>query len=97
MNTIKLSDLIGKRVKKIYSGSEIIFLYELSKYVKELLGAELDLEDVQLVKELKSSPYYSYVYAKGLNINYKPLESELVDTSEIKSIKKSNNMQEIKV
>ena len=83
METIRLSELLGQRMKKVCSGSELIFLYELSKYSKELLGKTLDFEDIQLVKELRVNEYYSYVYSKGLNLNYTPLESELVDISDI--------------
>lgn len=83
MDFIRLSELLGQRVKKVSSGSEILFLYELSKYTKEILGKTLDFEDIQLIKELRASEYYSYVYSKGLNLNYKPLDSELVDITEI--------------
>ena len=83
METIKLSEILGQKVKKIHSGSELIFLYELAKYTKELLNKELDFEDIQMIKELRSSEYYSYVYSKGLNMNYSPMDSELVDISEI--------------
>lgn len=83
MEYIKLSTLLGERVKKINSGSEIIFLYELSKYVEEILHKKLDFEDIQLAKELRNSEYYVYVYSKGLNFNYTPLESELADITEV--------------
>ena len=83
MELIRLSDLLGKRVKKVFSGSELLFLFELNKYSKELLNAELDLEGLQMVKELRKSDYYSYVYSRGMNFNYIPMESELADTTEI--------------
>ena len=83
METIRLSELLGKKFKKVCSGSEVILLYELSKYTKEILGKTLDFEDVQLVKELRVNEYYSYVYSKGLNLNYTPLEHELVDITDI--------------
>ena len=83
MDTIRLSELLGQRFKKVQSGSELIFLYELSKYTKEILGKTLDFEDIQLIKELKVNEYYSYVYSKGLNLNYTPLESELVDIGDV--------------
>lgn len=83
METIRLSELLGQRMKKVCSGSEIIFLYELSKYTKDILHKTLDFEDIQIVKELRVNEYYSYIYSKGLNLNYTPLESELVDISEV--------------
>ena len=83
MDSIRLSELLGQRMKKVHSGSELILLYELSKYTKEILNKELDFEDIQIVKELRVNEYYSYVYSKGLNLNYTPLESELVDISDI--------------
>ena len=83
METIRLSELLGKKFKKVCSGSEVILLYELSKYTKEILGKTLDFEDIQLVKELRVNEYYSYVYSKGLNLNYTPLEHELVDITDI--------------
>ena len=58
METIRLSELLGQRIKKVHSGSELIFMYELSKYTKEILGKTLDFEDIQLVKELKVNEYY---------------------------------------
>lgn len=83
MDCIRLSELLGQKMKKVSSGSEILFLYELSKYTQEILGKTLDFEDIQLIKELRVSEYYSYVYSKGLNLNYKPLDSELADITEV--------------
>jgi hypothetical protein len=83
MEKIKLSDILGYRVKKVYSGSELLFIYEINKYTKEMLGKELDLEDLQMVKELRRSEYFSYVYSKGMSFNYMPVDSELVDITEV--------------
>ena len=83
MEKIKLSDILGFRVKKVYSGSELLFIYEINKYTKEMLGKELDLEDLQMVKELRRSEYFSYVYSKGMSFNYMPVDSELVDITEV--------------
>ena len=70
METISLNELLGLKIKKIFSGSELMFLYELNRYSKEILKKELDLEDVSIVKELKKCDYFSYVYTKGLDVNY---------------------------
>lgn len=83
METISLNKLLGTKVKKLYSGSELMFVYELSKYTMEILDSILELEDVQVIKELRKSEYFSYVYGKGLDLNYEPNDKELVDTSEI--------------
>ena len=61
MSSIKLSELMGKHIKKVFSGSELLYIYELNKYTKELLGADLDVEDIQMVKELRKGDYFSYV------------------------------------
>jgi hypothetical protein len=83
METISLNELLGLKIKKIFSGSELMFLYELNRYSKEILKKELDLEDVSIVKELKKCDYFSYVYTKGLDVNYYPKREELVDIGEI--------------
>ena len=83
MSSIKLSELMGKHIKKVFSGSELLYIYELNKYTKELLGADLDVEDIQMVKELRKGDYFSYVYSKGMNFNYIPIESELSDITEV--------------
>ena len=83
MENITLSELLGKRVRKVYSGSELMFFYELSKYCKEILNKNLVFEDIQIVKELRNSEYFSYVYSKGLNFNYIPNSNELVDITDI--------------
>lgn len=83
MAKVKLSDLIGTNIKKVCSGSELMFLYELNKYSKELLDKEVDFGDIQIIKELHCNEYYSYVYSKGLDFNYIPLDEEIVDITEV--------------
>lgn len=68
METITLNDLLGVKVKRIYSGSELMFIYELNKYAKEILNKEIDFSDIQLVRELWNSPYYEYVQNKGIEL-----------------------------
>lgn len=83
MEYLALSELLGQKVRKVYSGSELMYLYELYKYTEEIMGKRLNFEDIQIVKELRKSDYFSYVYSKGLNFNYEPEENELVDITEI--------------
>lgn len=83
MEKIKLNELLGCSIKKICSGSELMLLYELDKYSKELLNKEVDFSGIQIIKELHNNEYYSYVYAKGLDFNYIPLAEELVDITEV--------------
>lgn len=78
---LDIKELLGIEVNKIYSGSEIIFLYELYKYCKQLLNVELDFGSIELIDSLKVSPYYSYAYVKGLNLNLSLSNSELTDIS----------------
>lgn len=78
---IKLFDLLGVRVRKVRTGSELIFINELNKYAKRLLDAELDLSDIHVDKQLIMGEHFSYVTSKGLVFS-KPVDlDELVDYS----------------
>ena len=79
---IELATLLGVKVKKICSGSELMFIYELSKYCNSLLNKQLDLTGIEMQKELISCEYYAYVYSKGMSFGVKP-NMEKVDLSQI--------------
>ena len=83
MKSIKLSEIIGKDIKFVKSGSEIMYLYELDKYCKQILGKSIDFKGVSLIKELYNSEYYYYVYRHGVSLGYEPDKVEFADLTEI--------------
>ena len=62
MEYLTLRELLGKKVKKIKSGSELLLLYELYRYTEELLGKVLTIEDASVIKEVVEGEHFSYVY-----------------------------------
>lgn len=82
MNFISLDELLGVQIKKLCSGSELMFVYELAKYTKMLLNKELDLRNIQVVKELLGSDYIAYLESKGINFHIGTIDSTR-DLSEI--------------
>lgn len=84
MEYITLSELLGSKVKRIQSGSELLFVWELYKYSKELLDKELTIEDAQVLKAVREGEHFAYVYNNSnLNLNYTPGSDEvLADYSE---------------
>lgn len=83
MDKISINDLLGVKIKKIYSGSELIFFYELSKYSKELLNKEIDFGEITVIKELRNSDFCQYLYNKGFDINFDLTSDDIGDISEI--------------
>ena len=83
MGNITLKDLLGVKVKKIQSASEMMFLYELSKYSKEILNKELDLSEISIIKELKNSEYSQYLYTKGFDLGFDLTAEDIGDISEV--------------
>ena len=84
MDYITLTELLGYKVKKIQSGSELLFVWELYKYCKELLNKTLTIEDAQVLKAVREGEHFAYVYNNSdLNMNYTPGPNEiLADYSE---------------
>lgn len=84
MQYITLEELTGLKVKKILSGSELLYLYELYKYCKQILNMVLTIEDAQVIKEVIQGEHFAYVYRNcDINLNYYPKEGEsLADYSE---------------
>ena len=78
MDKISINDLLGVKIKKIYSGSELIFFYELSKYSKELLNKEIDFGEITVIKELRNSDFCQYLYNKGFDINFDLTSDDMV-------------------
>lgn len=83
MAKITLNDLLKTKVSKIYSGSELIFLYELSKYCKEILNKDLVFPNITIVKELKKSVFCQYLYAKGFNLDFEMTSDDIGDLTDI--------------
>lgn len=84
MDYITLTELLGSKVRRIQSGSELLFVWELYKYSKELLDRVLTIEDAQVLKAVRDGEHFAYVYNNSeLNLNYTPSENEiLADYSE---------------
>lgn len=83
MGKINLSELLGVKIRKVYSGSELLFLYELSKYCRELLDKDLSLANIQVPKELRKGEHFAYLYHKGIEFNISVNIDELVDIVEV--------------
>lgn len=79
---IKLEELCpkGRTIKRVLTGSELLFLNELNKYSKLMLGKALDIRGVQIPKQIKEQELYSYVVREGL------LKEEEVELKEYSSI-----------
>lgn len=87
MSKIHLNELLPdnfNRVTKIYNGTELLFVYELGKYSKLLLGKELDLSNVTIEESIKNSEYFSFVVYNGLNVGGNFEKSKLVAFDERK-------------
>ena len=83
MAKITLKDLLGIKLKKVQSASEMMFLYELSKYSNEILNKELDLSDITVIKELRNSEYSQYLYTKGFDLGFGLTSEDIGDISEV--------------
>lgn len=72
MESIKLKDILpkGKKLKRVVNGSELLFLYELDKYTKQLLGKKLSLEGVTILKSLQKERLFSFVTYQGLDVGF---------------------------
>lgn len=78
MEKIKPYQLLNVRLRKVQTGSELIYLNELAKYTKKLLGMELDLTDIHVDKRLMNQEIFSYVTANGLVFNKPANPDDLV-------------------
>lgn len=69
MDFICINELLpeGRKIRKILSGSELIFAYELDKYTRMFLNRRVTLKNVGLAKSLIASEYFSFVYNNGLD------------------------------
>lgn len=85
MEKIKVSELLpeGKKLKKVVTGSELLFLYELDKYAKIILNKQLSLEGVTIVKQLRKEKIFSFVVLKGLDVGFEVNHKELASYADI--------------
>lgn len=82
MEKISINELLPTgRVRKIQSGSELLFAYELDKYAKIMLGKEVSLQDVTIAKELLSGEHFSFVVMNNLDVGFVPSRDTLADYS----------------
>lgn len=84
MAVVGLNDLLpfASKVKKIQTGSELLFAYELGKYAHLMLGMELQLNDVSISKELLRGEHFSFVVSNGLDVGFQTERTELADYSQ---------------
>ncbi|HBG2132375.1 TPA: hypothetical protein KPJ62_002701 [Clostridioides difficile] len=54
----------------IKSLSELLFVYEIDRYVKSILNDNLCLDNVKIVPELLKNKFFTYVMHEGLPLNY---------------------------
>ncbi|MNL91101.1 hypothetical protein D3C81_08290 [compost metagenome] len=83
MDKISINDLMlgRKKIKSIVTGSELLFIYELNKYTKKMLGKELDLEGLQVSKNLLASEELAFVLRQGLSLGIDLTNITLTDYS----------------
>jgi len=81
MVSVCLNEILpaDKRIKKVYTGSELLFIYELDKYAKLLLGKSLSLRNVSVIKSIRKNEYFSFVVSQGLDMGFVVDREELVD------------------
>lgn len=82
--SIKVNELlssIGRRIRKVATGSELLFLYELDKYSKAILGQAIDLTGIQIMKNIQGSEQFSFVVNNGLDVGFTPDRESLADYS----------------
>jgi hypothetical protein len=79
--TISINELLptGEKIRKIQTGSELIFAFELSKYTRTMLGKELSLSDVSIAKELLAGEHFSFVVMNGLDVGIATSRENLAD------------------
>lgn len=82
-STITLGELLpfAGRIRKLLTGSELLFVYELDKYVKLMLDKRLDLTDISILAELKRERHFSFVSTNGLEFDFVPKKEDLADYS----------------
>lgn len=83
MPTIHVNEVLpaSTRLKRIRTGSELLFVYELNKYTKKFLGKALSLSDVAITKDLLKSTYFSFVVSEGLEVEVPYQKEDLADYS----------------
>ncbi len=95
MANIKLSRL-GLKGNKVYTGSELLFLYSLSRYTKEVMNKDLDLSEIDIAPELLKSSYFSFVYSEGINFGLKIADKDIVDYSDIDRLSFKSDLTGVK-
>lgn len=79
MKYITLSELLGYKIRKIQTGSELLLIYELNKYCNLLLDAKLTIEDTTIVREVILGEHFAFVYNNtNMNLNYEKGQEEFL-------------------
>lgn len=74
---LTIGELMGRRVRKIMSGSELLFAYELDKYANRMLGRRVSLSGCQILKNLLTGEDFSFVVNNGLDVGFVPQRNTL--------------------
>lgn len=77
-----IKNTTGKKLTIITTGSELLLAYEISKYIKKLLGKDMSFGNIKIDKELQSEYYFSFIISKGLNVGFDPDPATLKDYSD---------------
>lgn len=88
MEICTLNDLLpnGMKAKKITTGSELLFAYELDKYARLILDKKLTLKGINIAKQLYSQAEFSFVVVNGLDVGFEVVNRKdtLMDISTVK-------------
>jgi hypothetical protein len=63
---IHINDLLDRQITSVKSGSELLYLYYLSKYAEELLEKKLSFKGITIPKTIRmKNKLFSYLYLKN--------------------------------
>lgn len=84
MNVCSLNDVLpnGLKIKRITTGSELLFAYELDKYARLMLDTKISLKGIPILKQLYAQAEFSFVVSHNLDIGFEIVnKSALMDIS----------------
>lgn len=76
---------LKKRITSLETPMELLFMYELDKYLLEFCGEKLALDGIVIPKSLEGTQLFSFVVMNGLQAKYN--QEKLVDYSNTKFFK----------
>ena len=84
---INLNELLqhDKKITDILTESELLLVFELSKYAKLLLGKEISLNGISISDRLKKTPQFDFVISNNLNLGRNQDLAEGSNNSKVKN------------